>query len=748
MKLIKLLLIVIFSICCSQHIKAKEDKVYNIAVIHSYQEGYSTDTKTQQLFIKELKKNQLNCSIRHYYLNCELYDDIEEERRISLMIDDIISWKSDLIAVLDDQATYSLMACKNNKIKDIPVVFSGVNYPNIKFLSQYPNITGFIDKPDYLATCKMIENIMGKVRIHILGGDTFIDRTTWKDMQAQLKGENIKIELWNDMMDLNMPDSTHAYNPVIDYMHVDTTCVIRINADSISTKGLLWMANESFHYSLFLFTKRDFTTLRISNLFNNPGFEAINEGFGVNDYMLGGYFVTLETQISDMVRGIKERLQGNMPKEQYAQSTKEYVINWKALQKYNIPTSKIPDYYKIMYMPFFVKYHTLIVIFSSIILLFIITTIAYLFYIYKKEKRRKKEALTNLKYEHENMTLAIEGGKGYTWKFDGKYFYFDHAFCELTNRAHEEFGTKDMLKFCHPEMREILKTNILSIFKKEDRRGEYLLNLTGNYEWWEFKYNIIVHEKQQIVTGILQNIQEVKNKEEELIQARRLAEKAEMKQSFLTNMSHEIRTPLNAIAGFSNVLVSEKDLSEEEKLEFAQIIDSNTSQLIKLVGDILELSSMESGNTFFNMEKQSVHELMNSIYTSYNGHINDNVKFIKDFPQDDAYVIIDKIRMTQVLNNFLSNAIKFTEKGYVKMGYQIDRIHKKVFMYVEDTGKGIEKDEQKMIFARFYKHDEFAQGVGLGLSLCQLFVEKMNGDIELVSEINKGSRFTVVLPLK
>ena len=82
------------------------------------------------------------------------------------------------------------------------------------------------------------------------------------------------------------------------------------------------------------------------------------------------------------------------------------------------------------------------------------------------------------------------------------------------------------------------------------------------------------------------------------------------------------------------------------------------------------------------------------------------------------------------------------------MGYQIDRIHKKVFMYVEDTGKGIEKDEQKMIFARFYKHDEFAQGVGLGLSLCQLFVEKMNGDIELVSEINKGSRFTVVLPLK
>ena len=220
-----------------------------------------------------------------------------------------------------------------------------------------------------------------------------------------------------------------------------------------------------------------------------------------------------------------------------------------------------------------------------------------------------------------------------------------------------------------------------------------------------------------------------------------------MKQSFLTNISHEIRTPLNAISGFSNILVTEKDLSEEEKQEFAQIIDSNTSQLLKLVGDILELSSMETGNTYFNIEKQSIHELMNSIYKTHQPLIKETLEFIKEFPQDDAYILIDKIRMTQVINNFLNNANKFTETGYIKMGYQIDRIHKKVMLYVEDTGKGIAKEEQRMIFARFYKHDEFAQGAGLGLSLSQLFVEKMNGDIELDSQINKGSRFTVILPL-
>ena len=720
---------------------------YNIALIHSYQEGYSTDEITKELFWKELKKNGVKCSIRHYYLNCELYDDKEEEHRISLMVDDIVAWKGDIIGVLDDQATYSLSVCNNPKIKNIPIVFSGVNYPNIKYLQRNPSITGFIDKPDYQATYKMIENIMGKVRIHVLGGNTFMDRITWADMQSQLQGEPVKLELWERMKDLNMPDSSHKYNPVIDYMQVDTTSFIRISADSISTKGLMWMANESFHYSLFLFTKRDFTTLRIANLFNNPGFETINEGFGVNDYMMGGYFVSLETQIADMAKGIKQRLDGDMPAEQYAQSKKEYLINWKTLKKYNIPVSRIPDEYKIMYIPFHVKYQNLIYILSGILILIIIGTIAYLFIIYRRERNRKKEALASLKYEHENMKLAMEGGKGYAWTFDGKEFYFDRSFCDMIKHPQTSLGIKDMLKFSHPEMKEHLKQNILSIFKKKDRRGEYLLSFNGEYEWWEFKYNIVINEKQPIVTGILQNIQSVKDKEEELIQARKLAEKAEMKQSFLTNISHEIRTPLNAISGFSNILVTEKDLSEEEKQEFAQIIDSNTSQLLKLVGDILELSSMETGNTYFNIEKQSIHELMNSIYKTHQPLIKETLEFIKEFPQNDAYILIDKIRMTQVINNFLNNANKFTETGYIKMGYQIDRIHKKVMLYVEDTGKGIAKEEQRMIFARFYKHDEFAQGAGLGLSLSQLFVEKMNGDIELDSQINKGSRFTVILPL-
>ena len=748
MKIFSLLAFLVYGSLNALSVKAENETTYNIALIHSYQEGYSTDEWTKELFEKELNENGIKCDVRYYYLNCELYDDREEEQRMSLIIDVIKAWNGDIIGVLDDQATYSLMACNNPKVREIPVVFSGVNYPNVSFLNQYPNVTGYIDRPDYQATCEMIENIMGKVRIHVLSGDTFIDRTTWKDMKEQLKDEDVKIEFWDKMSHLRMPDSVHVYNPVIDYMHVDTTSIICISADSISTKGLLWMANESFHYSLFLFTKRDFTTLRIANLFNNPGFETINEGFGVNDYMLGGYFTPLEVQIQEMVKGIKGRLQGKMPSEQFVQTPKQYVVNWKTLEKYHIPISRIPDGYQIMYMPFTEKYRTILYALGSIIAFAVVFVIVYLFLIYRREKNRKKAAQASLQYEHENMKLAMESGKGYAWKFDGREFYFDYAFCDMIGYPHDVLDIKDILKLCHLEMKDLLKQNILSIFKKKDRRGEYLLNVNGEYEWWEIKYNIVINDKTPIATGIIQNIQSVKNKENELIEARKLAEKAEMKQSFLTNMSHEIRTPLNAIAGFSNLLVTEKDLSEGEKQEFAQIIDSNTNLLIKMVGDVLELSSMETGHTNFNMEKQSVHELMASIYESNKPLIKDTVEFVKEFPKDDAYIQIDKIRMTQVINNFLSNANKFTEKGYVKLGYQIDRLYKKIYLYVEDTGKGIAQEEQKMIFARFYKHDEFAQGVGLGLSLCQLFVEKMGGDIELESEIGKGSRFTVVFPLK
>ena len=211
-------------------------------------------------------------------------------------------------------------------------------------------------------------------------------------------------------------------------------------------------------------------------------------------------------------------------------------------------------------------------------------------------------------------------------------------------------------------------------------------------------------------------------------------------------MSHEIRTPLNAIVGFSNLLTTEKNISEEEKKEFASIIDNNTRLLLKLVNDVLELSRIESGNMSFHCEDCSAHHFTETVYQTHQVIILPPVEFIKEFPDEDVTIHIDRMRLTQVITNFLGNAKKFTSQGHIKLGYFCDKEKKEIHFFVEDTGAGIPKEELQMIFERFYKRNEFVQGVGLGLAISKVIVEKMNGHIDVQSEVNKGSRFTAVLP--
>ena len=307
---------------------------------------------------------------------------------------------------------------------------------------------------------------------------------------------------------------------------------------------------------------------------------------------------------------------------------------------------------------------------------------------------------------------------------------------------------EDVINYVHPDEQERFRNNILAMLNRRRRFAQYRCNFDGNgYQWWEFRYSVIHnYEKNPIITGLMLNVQDVKDKEEELINARKLAEKAELKQSFLTNMSHEIRTPLNAIVGFSNLLTTEKEISEEEKQEFASIIDNNTKLLLKLVNDVLELSRIESGNMSFNYEECSAHQFIETVYQTHQVLILPPLEFLKDFPNEDVMIRIDRMRLTQVITNFLGNAKKFTHKGHIKLGYFCNKEKKEVHIFVEDTGPGIPKEELQMIFERFYKRNEFVQGVGLGLSISKIIIERMDGHIEVQSEINKGSRFTVVLP--
>ena len=745
--------ILILSLClvCAHPAHAETRR---IALIHSFEPGYPPAAKALELLQKEFSLLGLDCDVREYYLDCDRYMEEAENLRMAGFVDDLSAWGAELIAVLDDQAAYALMACRHPLAHEIPVVFSGVNYPNISLLLQYPNITGYADTPDYLRTIRMIESIMGKSRICLMNGQTFLDRKIWHALNEQCRGQGFAIVTSTEGAyfagsSYHRVRERETISPILKRQNIDvlldTTKIVRMTSDSIAIRHLMWLGRGD--NTLLLYTKRDYTTKRVGMLFDNPTFQTINEGFGFADYLLGGYFTPLESQIRYMATGIKERLEGRMPRQQVTECAKQYVLNWHVLQKYGIPLESIPAEYTVMYIPFSERYRYPILIGSILGAVFVLTVIVLLSFSLLRERRRKREALRNLLYEHETLCLAIEGNSTYAWRLEGDSVSCDSQFCELIHHRSGRLLLNEITPYIHPGDLPVFRKNIASRHERTHHKGQYRCNFTGEFQWWEFSYNTIhTPGHAPIIAGLLQNIQELKDHEQELIESRELAEQAELKQSFLNNMSHEIRTPLNAIVGFSDMLANEPEFSDEERQEFVDIINTNTKLLLKLVGDVLELSRIESGNLSFIFQRESVRQLLDDVYQTHSLLIQPPLQFLKDFPPEDVQVNVDPMRLTQVLTNFLNNANKFTKEGSIQLGYCCPSGMSEVHLYVEDTGIGIPHSEQKMIFERFYKRSEFSQGVGLGLSICVLIVEKMGGRIELRSEEGRGSRFTVVLP--
>ena len=273
----------------------------------------------------------------------------------------------------------------------------------------------------------------------------------------------------------------------------------------------------------------------------------------------------------------------------------------------------------------------------------------------------------------------------------------------------------------------------------------------GTYEWWEFSsvaYDGLQDGSPYMVLGISQSVQYYKDVEAQLIAARDRALQADrMKSAFIANMSHEIRTPLNGIVGFSSLLEDIEQYSPQEVKEFTGIIHKNTLLLLKLVGDVLDISNIDTGNVELHPDDCRVGNLLREVYgqQSQEEHA-EGVEMRLELPADETLCIrTDQARLRQILVNLVNNARKFTSQGHIILGCREDGADAVAF-YVEDTGKGIPQASLPHIYDRFYKVDEFIQGAGLGLSLAQALTELLQGKVTVFSKENQGTRFEVMLP--
>ena len=288
-----------------------------------------------------------------------------------------------------------------------------------------------------------------------------------------------------------------------------------------------------------------------------------------------------------------------------------------------------------------------------------------------------------------------------------------------------------------------VKTGKATSLRKEVR----VCRENGKYTWTSINVMVRDYRPQDGIIEMLcinYGITPLKETEQKLIIARDKAEELDrLKSAFLANMSHEIRTPLNAIVGFSSLL-AETD-SRNERQEYIKIVQENNELLLQLISDILDLSKIEAGTFNFVYTNVDVNETCAEIIKSMSMKVSKGVELIFEEPFPECYIYTDKNRFTQVISNFINNALKFTQQGSITLGYE-QVSHQKIKFYVRDTGMGIPEEKQKSVFERFVKLNTFVQGTGLGLSICKSIVSQMGGEIGVDSTEGIGSCFWFTHP--
>lgn len=315
----------------------------------------------------------------------------------------------------------------------------------------------------------------------------------------------------------------------------------------------------------------------------------------------------------------------------------------------------------------------------------------------------------------------------------------------------------DFLDLISPEMRSDVRRNVSSFLHGDtpSLHEEFTLyksfSRTLDTPIWLCSHSTVLKYDEEgipvMLVGANKDISVQKVLEETLLQAKKSAEEASrLKDVFLANMSHEIRTPLNSIVGFSSLLAETEDPSEQA--EYSEIIQNNTELLLQLINDILDLSKIEAGTMEFVYKDADMHALFSELEKTTRWRMKDSdVEIIFEDSPQGLVLKIDPNRFMQVVNNFMTNAIKFTRHGSIRFGYR-QRENGDWYFYLTDTGEGIPSEKVHAVFDRFVKLDAFKQGTGLGLSICKSIIDRFGGEIGADSQFGVGSTFWFTIPGK
>ena len=796
------------------HLYAAE-RTYNVLFIQSYNHRTPWNDRLTEGVRDGLSRGGIKAKVTTGYLDADYWTFASECVIMRRICERARQKNTDIIITSSDEAFYTLMHCGDSLPYKLPVVISGIKYPNEKLISKLPNVCGYTSKIDFVHLLENARRVFPNRTEVICVSDSSL---------LGLKGVAELERIWPNFQELHpeykmkvMNVQSQAPNPVISSICYDYNAYNRIVIAPKWTPFLSFIGKNSK-----------------APVFAGQSLALTNGVFCVHD---------MEPYEGANAAGkcAAQVLQGAIPSViGVVDLPGKLLYDFKQLEFFRVNADKVSDSGIIMNAPLMERYRIWFVLFYSVVVGALVFLVIWLYRLNRHESRRRMHAQTRLliqnrlveqRDEFDNIFCSIRDGL-ITYDTDFRIHFVNRALMLMleldpdthTARSYEgqmagsifhiysngEDILQSLLKQVRTESRVIpipekafmqevhkgtyfpVSGEIVPIYSKnkmtgmaiccrnisEEEMHKRFFNLAvdassvypwqyegeemdtrmsfrmrsgeGKYEWWEFRsasYNGLDSEAPYMVLGVCQSIQRYKATEEELIAARDKALQADtLKSAFLANMSHEIRTPLNSIVGFSDLLKDIEAFSPEEVKQFVDTINTNCTLLLALINDILDLSRIESGSMDFRFAGYNLTFVMQQIYDSQRLSMPRGVELVMKLPEGEGKSIVtDSVRLKQVINNFINNAKKFTTQGSITFGFQTEEPGYTVF-FVEDTGSGISEENQRRIFERFYKVDSFTQGAGLGLSICQTIVERFRGEINVSSELGKGTRFTVRVP--
>lgn len=741
-----------------------------ISLIYSMTKNDIGNKKLEKLLYEEFHRQGIEAIFDKFYIDCTKLNEKEEIEYARRYLELLESKSTDLILTIGDQATYSFLSTRHRLLSSIPVLACNVRFPNEELIEEYDLQKVYVlrDSPDLKRNIDFIKTLYPHNMEIIYNIDlTYLGHKSFDKLSKVVDRQSVRV-LGYQKAFVQESDYEHL-TEMIEYFNLTPGLVndrVKRSGLTISLCPFRYIRGASLLVMLeqskreqknqaFLLDKLDMMAIPIVTALNIPSFSCICEGFGENAKIVGGYMATESISakaIADLATRLLKKEKVGMPKIRDLE--KEYVLDWIYFSEFAGDISNVPKDVSIINYPFYDRYRKELYILGGLFVIsFILLTISLL-----RTHRRsliERRNLQMLQEVHKRLSLSVDGGKISLWNIQEGVLEFDDNYTQLVGLEQRRFTKEDMIQYTHPDDVQLLSSFYETLHQSpgmQIQRIRFCFGKKGaDYEWYELRCSSLKDARGEIMlAGTMQNIQKLVEHEHQLILAKQIAEKAELKQSFLNNMSHEIRTPLNAIVGFTNLLIAEgaDEIEPEEKATMLEIINTNNELLLKLVNDVLEISRLDSGNLSFDIKECDITKIVKEIYMTYQTLIQPSLNFLLELDETIPLPAnIDSLRFTQVISNFLNNANKFTKEGTITLGGKIDKEHREVCVYVKDTGKGIDDKELMMIFDRFYKTDEFEQGSGLGLSISKVIIERLAGRIEVDSEVGKGSCFSVVLSL-